>query len=317
MPLNKQVFDPANVMLSDSLGKEVKHTGFTKQFLNELVARSALIRLGEKVDMGDQRIKKFSDGIGELSDAYFVGEGRKIGTAKVTGKTYTIEAKKIAVILPVTEEFLSYSWANYFSEVVPLIADKFNKMIDGAAFLGLHDNPFGNSVYAAAQTAGKVTNGQLTADKIIDIESATKTQPNAFVGNRVLHRQLRKLNATIAPQAGQVETVGFVQPKSPTDNGSLDGLPYVQLQLAEGQTYPSGRLLTGNFNGLKYGIPNGTSLKLTVSGEATLSTVQNTVDSGDVSLFEQDMKALRAVFEIGVAVPDGSQFAVLEADNAI
>lgn len=309
-----QTFNPEKVMLADSLGKEIKNTGFTAQFLETLVQQSALMRLGSQVDMGDQRIKDFTTGVGELSDAYFVGEGEKIGVANLKGTNYRLETKKIAVILPVTEEFLTYTWSDYFTKVVPLIADKFNKMIDGAAFLGLHGNPFGVNVLAKAKEASNKVEGELTASNIIDLESLTDRQPNAFVGNRVLNRELRKLNAALAPQVGQVETIGFNAPANPVAEGELDGLPYVQLALASGAEYPAGTLLTGNFEGLKYGIPNGAELKLAISSEATLSKVQNAgPDSGDVHLFEQDMKALRAVFEIGIAVPDGNDFAVLEA----
>ena len=48
----------------------------------------------------------------------------------------------------------------------------------------------------------------------------------------------------------------FEKPANPNATGELDGLPYAQLQLQDGQTYPAGTLITGNFNGLVYGIPN-------------------------------------------------------------
>lgn len=66
----------------------------------------------------------------------------------------------------------------------------------------------------------------------------------------------------------------------------------------------------------KYGVPRGTNTSRKVSSESTLSNVQNAgPDSGDVHLFEQDMQALRAIFEIAVAVPQGENFAVIEAEN--
>lgn len=313
-----QTFNPEKVMLADSLGTDIINAGFTQEFLRQLAGQSKVIQLGQSVDMGNQRMRRFTNGAGELSDAYFVGEGEKIGVANVEGSDYVLETRKIAVILPVTEEFLTYTWSRYFSDVVPLIADKFNKMIDGAAFLGLHNNYFGSNVLAQATTAGNVIEGDINATNIIELQTLTDTMPNAFVGNRVLERDLRRLNGNILPEAGQVaETVGYVNPASPTANGSLDGLTYAQLLLANSETYPAGTLITGNFNSLKYGIPNGANLKLTISGDASLSKVQNAEpDTGDVNLFEQDMKALRAVFEIGVAVPNGADFAVLQPDGA-
>jgi len=304
-----QTFDPAKVMLEDSLGEEVATQPFTNEFLSRLVQTSKVVQLGQREEMGNQRIVDKSNGVGELSDAYFVGEGEKIGTANVEGGEYTLRAKKIAVILPVSEEFLTYTWSQYFDQVVPLIVDKFNKKIDGAAFLGLHGDVFGSNVLAAAQAAGNTIDGGLTTDAIYDLEAMTEEQPNAFVGHRTLNRDLRGLTDGNGANSEFI----FDRPSSPTANGALDGLPYAQLQLVRGQTYPEGTLLTGNFNSLRYGIPNGTSLRLKIADQATLSRVQNAgPDTGDVHMFEQDMQALRAVYEIAVAVPNGNDFAALQ-----
>lgn len=304
-----QTFDPAKVMLMDSIGKEVSAAPFTTEFLSELVRTSKLVQLGQRVEMGNQKIVKKSKGVGELSDAYFVGEGEKIGVANIQGDDYTLEAKKIAVILPVTEEFLTYTWENYFEEVLPLIVDKFNKLIDGAAFLGLHGNPFGTNVLAAATAAENAITGGLTTDNVYDLQALTTNAVNAFVGHRTLNRQLR----TLVDGNGANSEFIFDRPATPVANGTLDGLPYAQLQLAEGHTYPENTLIAGNFNSLRYGIPNGTNLRLRISADATLSKVQNAgPDTGDVHMFEQDMQALRAVYEIAVAVPNNNDFAVLQ-----
>lgn len=308
-----QTFNPDNVMLEESIGKNIAAAPFTQEFLSRLVATSKVVQLGQRVEMGNQRIVRESAGVGELSDAYFVDEGEKIGTAKVEGTDYTLEARKIGVILPVSEEFLTYTWSDYFDEVVPLIVDKFNKKIDGASFLGLHNNVFGSNVLDAATGAGNVLNEMITTESIYDLEDVTERQPNAFVGHRTLNRQLRGLTDGDGVNFERI----FDRPASPTANGSLDGLPYAQLQLVDGAVYPENTLITGNFNSLRYGIPNGTQLRLKIGDQATLSTVQNAgPDDGDVHMFEQDMQALRAIFEIAVAVPNGEDFAVLQGTEA-
>lgn len=305
--MDPQTFNPDNVMLQESLGREIASAPFTTEFLTQLVNTSRIVQLGERVEMGGQRMIRESAGVGELSDAYFVGEGHKIGTAKVEGADYVLEARKIAVILPVSEEFLTYTWTNYFNQIVPLIVDKFNKKLDGAAFLGLHGNPFGQSVLAQAIASGNVISGDLTTDNIYDLEDLTEKQANAFVGHRHLNRQLRGLADGISQERI------FNRPATPTGNGTLDELPYLPLNLEDGAVYPEDTLITGNFNSMKYGIPNGTTLRLKIADQATLSTIQNVAPAeGDVHLFEQDMQALRAVFEIAVAVPTGNDFAVLQ-----
>ena len=302
-----QTFNPANVLLSETLGKEITSEYITDLFTDALVQSSKVIQLGQKVEMEGKMVRKGVE-LGELTDAYFVGEGEKIGTAKVQAKSYVLEARKIAVILPVTEEVLNYTWTDYFDSIKDKIVDLFNKKIDGAAFLGLYSNPFGNNVLAAAKSANNVVKGNISLENIYAVEDASEKEPNAFVGHRTINRTLRGIRDDV--NGGQHV---FTKPANPNATGELDGLPYAQLQLQNGQNYPAGTLLTGNFNGLVYGIPNGTNLRLKIADQATLSKVQNsTPDSGDVHLFEQDMQALRAIFEIAVAIPNNEAFAAIE-----
>ena len=302
-----QTFSPDNVLLSETLGKEITSEQITDLFTDALVQSSKVIQLGQKVEMDGKMVRKGVE-LGELTDAYFVGEGQKIGTAKVQTKSYVLEARKIAVILPVTEEVLNYTWTDYFNSIKDKIVDLFNKKIDGAAFLGLHGNPFGANVLASAKSANNVVKGSISLDNIYAVEDASEKEPNAFVGHRTINRTLRGIRDDV--NGGQHV---FTKPANPNATGELDGLPYAQLQLQSGQTYPAGTLLTGNFNGLVYGIPNGTNLRLKIADQATLSKVQNTTtDTGDVHLFEQDMQALRAIFEIAVAIPNNEAFAAIE-----
>ena len=302
-----QTFSPDNVLLSETLGKEITSEQITNLFTDELIKTSKLIQLGQKVEMEGKMVRKGVE-LGQLTDAYFVGEGEKIGTAKVQAKSYVLEARKIAVILPVTEEVLNYTWTDYFESIKDKIVDLFNKKIDGAAFLGLYSNPFGANVLNAAKTANNVVKGDISLDNIYAVEDKSEKEPNAFVGHRTINRTLRGIRDDV--NGGQHV---FTKPANPNSTGELDGLPYAQLQLQDGQNYPAGTLLTGNFNGLVYGIPNGTNLRLKIADQATLSKVQNTgTVTGDVHLFEQDMQALRAIFEIAVAIPNNEAFAAIE-----
>ena len=303
-----QKFNPDTVLLSETLGKEISSELITDLFTDSLVKTSKVVQLGQKEEMDGKMVRKGVE-IGQLTDAYFVGEGQKIGTAKVQSKSYILEARKIAVILPVTEEVLNYTWTDYFDSIKDNIVDLFNKKIDGAAFLGLYGNPFGANVLASAKAASNVVSGDITLDNIYAVEDTPEKEPNAFVGHRTINRTLRSIRDDV--NGGQHI---FEKPANPNATGELDGLPYAQLQLQDGQVYPAGTLITGNFNCLVYGIPNGTNLRLKIADQATLSKVQNdgTLDSGDVHLFEQDMQALRAIFEIAVAIPNDEAFAAIQ-----
>ena len=299
-----QTFNPAKVMLADTVGKEVTNNLITAEFVRELANVSKVIQLGERIEMGNQYIKKVKAVDGELSDAYFVGEGEKIGIANVATKDYTLETKKVAVILPVTQEFLTYTWSQYFEEVKPLIVDKFNKVIDGDVFLGLHGNTFGTNVNALATANDPVTGG-ITFDNLITVESLVDSDPTAFVGHRSINTALRG--------SYDENTKTYLYDRN---TNTLDGLPYHELKLAKGATYPANTLFVGDFKAIKYGLPQGTGLRLKLADQATLSKVQNAgPDTGDVHLFEQDMMALRAIFEIAVAIPNEKAFAKLDTEK--
>ena len=280
----QQKFNPDTVLLSDSLGKEITSEYITDLFTDELVKTSKVIQLGQKVEMEGKMVRKGVE-VGQLTDAYFVGEGQKIGTAKV------------------------HTWTDFFESIKDKIVDLFNKKIDGAAFLGLYNNPFGANILASAKRAQNIVSGDINLNNIYDVEDKSEKEPNAFVGHRTINRTLRGIVDNV--NGGQHI---FTKPANPNAIGELDGLPYSQLQLQDGQTYPAGTLITGNFNGLVYGIPNGTNLRLKIADQATLSKVQNNgdLDSGDVHLFEQDMQALRAIFEIAVAIPNDEAFAAIQ-----
>lgn len=312
-----QTFSPDNVLLSDSLGKEISTPKFTTEFIKALTKQSLVLQLGKRVEMGNQRIVETSVINDELTNAYFVDEGQKIGTAKVGSTKFTLKTKKLGVILPVTNEFLSYTWSQYFDEVIPLIVDKFNKKIDGAAILGLYDEPFESSVLSGALEAGNVIKGDINPQNLVDLELTPEHDTNAILGHRSAMRALRGLD--LQPENLVASINGqklFEAPQDPQAMGTIDGLPYFNLHLENGQRYPENTLIAGNFNSLRYGIPKGTGLRLKIADQATISGIQNqSPDSGDFQLFEQDSQALRAIFEIAVAVPNGEDFAVLTPDN--
>ncbi len=164
-----QKFNPDTVLLSETLGKEITSELITDLFTDSLVKTSKVVQLGQKEEMDGKMVRKGVE-IGQLTDAYFVGEGQKIGTAKVQTKSYVLESRKLAVILPVTEEALNYTWTDYFDSIKDKIVDLFNKKIDGAAFLGLYGNPFGANVLASAKAASNVVSGDITLDNIYAVE---------------------------------------------------------------------------------------------------------------------------------------------------
>ena len=57
-----------------------------------------------------------------------------------------MRAFKLGVILPVTKEFLNYTYSQFFEEMKPMIAEAFYKSLMKRVFLNQGNNPFGKSI---------------------------------------------------------------------------------------------------------------------------------------------------------------------------
>ena len=113
------------------------------EIIKNVVRGSSVLRLSKVEPMNSDR-KKFNvlvDGAG----AYWVGEGERISTSGATWIHPEIQAKKLAVIIPVTKEKLADSTVQVFSELMPDITEAFHKAIDKACIFG-ENSPFTTSI---------------------------------------------------------------------------------------------------------------------------------------------------------------------------
>ena len=107
---------------------------------------SSVLRMAKVEEMKHEK-KKFNvltDGPG----AYWVGEGERIKTSGATWIHPEIEAKKLAVIIPVTKEKLEDTTISVFEELKPEIAEAFYRAIDAACIFGTN-SPFKTNIMNA------------------------------------------------------------------------------------------------------------------------------------------------------------------------
>ena len=117
------------------------------------VARgSSILRMAmtENMTSDKNKFNVLTDGPG----AYWVGEGERIQTSGSEWIHPVIEAKKLAVIIPVTKEKLDDTVINVFSELKPEIAEAFYKAIDAACLFGIN-SPFNTNIMAAARESSR------------------------------------------------------------------------------------------------------------------------------------------------------------------
>lgn len=297
-------FNPDNVMMHEHKEGELLNN-FTKPVLREVMETSKIMQLGkyQEMDGTEKDFVFWADKPG----AYWVGEGQKIETSKATWLEAKMRAYKLGVILPVTKEFLNYTYSDFFEAMKPMIAEAFARKFDEAGILNVGDNPFNKSIEQSVQTAGNVINGEYNEDNLLDLEALVENNdydPNAFISKRTNRRVLSSIVDSVSNERL------FEKGKGRNAIDTLDGLPVVNLKSPD---YKENVIYTGDFNQLFYGIPQRIEYKIDDSSQ--LSTIKD--GNGEpINLFERDMLALRATMHVAVHIADDKAFAKFEGTPA-
>ncbi|MDY1594550.1 phage major capsid protein, partial [Staphylococcus haemolyticus] len=237
-------FNPDNVMMHEHKEGELLNN-FTKPVLREVMETSKIMQLGkyQEMDGTEKDFVFWADKPG----AYWVGEGQKIETSKATWLEAKMRAYKLGVILPVTKEFLNYTYSDFFEAMKPMIAEAFARKFDEAGILNVGDNPFNKSIEQSVQTAGNVINGEYNEDNLLDLEALIENNdydPNAFISKRTNRRALSSIVDSVSNERL------FEKGKGRNAIDTLDGLPVVNLKSPD---YKENVIYTGDFNQLFYG----------------------------------------------------------------
>jgi len=302
----KPTFDPNNVLMSDALTGSVPKESAV-EMIGEVVQQSAVMQQAEFEEMN--KLEKEITYLAEGPGAYWVDEGERIQTSKPTWVKATIRAKKLAVILPVTKEFLRYNVPTFFEMMRPKIAEAFYTKFDQAALFGTA-SPYaaGQNILAAAGRAGNTVPlddaaplyGQL--NDLLGLVEDNELDPDGIVTVRSLKSKFR----------GELDAAGrpiFVKGDGTAPDDIL-GLP---ISYVNGKSFDKSKAvaMTGDWNMARFGIPQ--DMEYDISTQATISTV---VDENDVpiNLWERDMVALRVTMYVGFMVLKDEAFAVLTPD---
>ncbi|NUI83555.1 phage major capsid protein [Staphylococcus borealis] len=293
-------FNPDNVMMHEHKEGELLNN-FTKPVLREVMETSKIMQLGkyQEMDGTEKDFVFWADKPG----AYWVGEGQKIETSKATWLEAKMRAYKLGVIVPVTKEFLNYTYSDFFEAMKPMIAEAFARKFDEAGILNVGDNPFNKSIEQSVQAAGNVINGEYNEDNLLDLEALVENNdydPNAFISKRTNRRALSSIVDSVSNERL------FEKGKGRNAIDTLDGLPVVNLKSRD---YKENVIYTGDFNQLFYGIPQRIEYK--IDDTSQLSTIKD--GNGEpINLFERDMYALRATMHVAVHIADDKAFAKFE-----
>ena len=272
----------------------------SKEIIGMAVRGSSVLRLS-KVEMMESDNKTFSvmkKGVG----AYWVGETGRIQNSTPDWDFPKMEAKKIAVIIPVTREKMNDATIDVFGTLQPYIAEAFYATIDSACLFGTN-SPFANSIYGVADTNGQKveigSNAKVDLD-ISDVMSAVEKagfDVDGFAAGLDFKNQLRKLRDADGNQL-YVEGVGQKQ---------LYSLP-IEFNRANSWDSTKALVLAGEWKYSVVGIRE--ELEYEVLREATLHNITMS-DGKPLSLAENDLIALKVTMRLGFTIVQPKAFAML------
>lgn len=251
--------------------------------------------------------------LGTSVSVWWTGEGAKKDSTQPTFNVVTQTLKKLAAIVPFTEEILEDSAINITQLLAALFAEAVAKEEDiqffagtGSPWTGVLNN---SNVNGVDQATGDVT--QLTADDLLDMIDATPTGALAgskFYMSRSVFSIVRKLKTE---QGAYI----YQQPSASTPAQIWD-YPF---ELSD--AFPAaGDVDTGDpyilFGNLKQGAVFGDKQQLRVKllDQATITDTDGTTQ---INLAEQDMLALRIEERVGYVVALPKALTVLSASATV
>ena len=292
-------------------------TGFVPKvqsddIIKAAVRGSSILRLSrvEVMTSDNKTFPLMTDGPG----AYWVAEAGRIQTGTAQWAFPEMVARKIAVIVPVTNEKMNDTSINVFEEVKTYIAEAFMKTIDQACLFGIR-SPFATNVYdAALQNSMAVqlgSNAKLDLD-VADTMALVEAQGHdvaSFIAGIGFKNSLRKLRDADGNQL-------YVNGVTDKGGNTYDTLYSLPIEFSRNGSWDDTKALciAGDFKHYSViGIRD--QIQYQILREATLHSV--TMQDGlPLSLAENDMIGLKVTMRIGFLVVKPQAFSLLVPKGA-
>lgn len=266
-------------------------TEIAKDVIKNIVTQSTAFSVCKHVPMtSDTKVLPI---LSDSGSAYWVEEGEKIGTS-IHGWEYpSLEAKKLAVIIPVTKEKVDDTVISVMEEIKQGIADAFTRAIDGAIFFGTN-SPFESNIVGSVVEGSKIT----ATDKIdIDISNAmSKVEANDLVVNGVVApNSIKGTLRTLRDANGNMVVV----PGGATGQQIYNTPIYIPTSKAWDSS--KANVIVGDFN--KAIIGTRSEIKYEILDQATV---------GGINLAENDLLAIKCTMRFGFNVIDSKAFSIVK-----
>lgn len=225
----------------------------------------------------------------DSGSASWVNEGESIKTTIPTFSYPRLKAKKLAVIIPVTNEKVNDSVASVLEELKQAIADAFANAIDIAMIFGTN-SPFDTNLITSIGTQ-KITTTDALNDDLSN--SMAIVEKNKLVCNNILMgNSQKKVLRDLANDALYKNAI------------SLNSAYETPIEFVRNWDDTKSLAITGDFTKAIIGTREGIEYK--VLDQATIGT-------GDtaINLAQRDMIAIKATMRLGFVVAEPKAFSMV------
>lgn len=240
--------------------------------------------------------------LGSTLSVYWTDEGAKKTSSQPTFDIVTLTLKKLAVIVPMTEEVMEDSGVDLTKLVAQLIVEAVAKEEDLQFFMGdgtVWTGIFKDTNIDKVELASGKTAADLRPENILALADAIQDSPNnKYIMSRTMLSKVRTLRQN-ADGTGDY----IYDPLGGGDYGTLNGRPLEIVEAAPSYTSATttGRkpiMMYGDFKaGVAYGEKSDVRIKL-----LDQATITDTDGETVINLAEQDMVGIRAVKRVGMKV---------------
>lgn len=261
----------------------------SKEVIKNVINQASILKVCKMEPMGSD--KKTIPHLTDTGAATWVKEGESIGTTIPTFEYPQLQACKLGVIIPITNEKINDSVSSVMEEVKQAMADAFATAIDKACIFGI-DSPFDTNLVDAIGTQKIVSSGACDDD----------------ISNCMGLVEDNKYNCSDILMGLSQKKIIRILANASTNKGaiSLNSVFETPIEYVRDWDDTKAISITGDFSKAIIGTREDIEYKV---------LDQATIVSGDetINLAQRDMIAIKATMRMGFVVVEPKAFSMIVA----
>lgn len=266
----------------------------SSEIIKNVIDQASILKVCKREPMDSD--KKTIPHLTDSGSATWVKEGEQIGTTIPAFDYPQLNACKLAVIVPVTNEKVNDSVISVMEEIKQAMADAFATAIDKACIFGV-DSPFDTNLLNAASNQ-KVTFSSALDSALSDamglVEDSKYNCDNILMG------------------LSQKKIIRILANDNSNKNGiSLNSIFETPIEYVRNWDDTKAISITGDFSKAIVGTREGIDYKVLDQATITTGTGENVKT---INLAQHDMIAIKATLRMGFVIVDPKAFSMIASE---